>query len=69
MVFSFGCGWRDHSRHPCLLPLGQNLNPVFLFEAALDRLALLSLDDHLDRVAFAFELNRDREMLVHFHFL
>jgi len=41
---------------------------VLLLEALLERLAVLSLDGHLDRVAFAFNLHGQRKMLVHFKF-
>lgn len=42
---------------------------MLFLEALLDRLAVLSLDGNLHRVAFALELNRDCRVLVHFHFL
>ena len=48
--------------------LGDHFDPMLLLEAALDCLAVLSLDSHLDCDALALHANRDRGVLVHFQF-
>lgn len=67
--FPFGCGWRGHSRHPCLLSLAEHFDPVALFEAGLDDFRHLRLDRDLNHVPVALPFDPEKQgVLLGFHF-